>query len=101
MSADTTISHNPLLQGSGLPPFTEIKPEQIIPTFNELLAELDQQLTTLEADVQPTWSSLVEPLEKLTEQLYWSWGIVTHLMGVKNSPELRTAFEAVQPQVVQ
>jgi oligopeptidase A len=101
MSADTTISHNPLLQGSGLPPFTEIKPEQIIPTFNELLAELDQQLTTLEANVQPNWSSLVEPLEKLTERLYWSWGIVTHLMGVKNSPELRAAFEAVQPQVVQ
>jgi oligopeptidase A len=101
MSADTTISHNPLLQGSGLPLFTEIKPEQIVPTFNELLAELGQQLTTLEANVQPTWSSLVEPLEKLTERLYWSWGIVTHLMGVKNSPELRAAFEAVQPQVVQ
>ncbi|MEA5505671.1 M3 family metallopeptidase [Halotia wernerae UHCC 0503] len=101
MSATVNISQNPLLKGSGLPTFTDIQPEQIVPAFNELLAELDQQLTDLEANLQPTWSGLVEPLEELTERLTWSWGIVNHLMGVKNSPELRTAYETVQPQVVQ
>lgn len=101
MSAIATISQNPLLQGLGLPPFTEIKPEQVEPAFSQLLAELNKQLTILEANVQPTWSGLVEPLEKLTEKLYWSWGILNHLMGVKNSPKLRDAYEAVQPQVVQ
>ncbi|MDP5339413.1 MAG: M3 family metallopeptidase, partial [Nodularia sp. (in: cyanobacteria)] len=101
MSANVTISQNPLLQGSGLPPFGEIQPEHIVPAFTELLAELDHKLTTLEANIQPTWSGLVEPLEKLTEQLNWSWGIVSHLMGVNNSPELREAYETVQPQVVQ
>ncbi|PHM06189.1 M3 family metallopeptidase [Nostoc sp. 'Peltigera malacea cyanobiont' DB3992] len=101
MSASTIISDNPLLQGTGLPPFTEIKPERVVPAFNQLLAELDQQLATLEASVQPTWSDLVEPLEKLTERLTWSWGTVNHLMGVKNSPELREAHEIVQPLVVQ
>jgi len=92
---------NPLLQGSGLPPFAEIKPEAVEPAFNLLVAELYQQLGDLEANVQPTWSGLVEPLERLTERLFWSWGILNHLMGVKNSPELRTAYETVQPQVVQ
>jgi oligopeptidase A len=101
MSKNAIISNNPLLKGSGLPPFGEIKAEQVVPAFNQLLAELDQELTTLEASVQPTWSSLVEPLEKLTERLYWSWGVVNHLMGVKNSSELRQAYETVQPQVVQ
>ncbi len=101
MSANVTISDNPLLIGSGLPPFAEIQPQQVIPAFNQLLVELDQQLTTLEANLQPTWSGLVAPLERLTEQLSWSWGIVNHLMGVKNSPELRAAHETVQPQVVQ
>ncbi|MFM7371275.1 MAG: M3 family metallopeptidase, partial [Sphaerospermopsis kisseleviana] len=48
-----------------------------------------------------TWTGLVEPLEKLTEKLYWSWGILNHLMGVKNSPDLRIAYQKVQPQVVQ
>ncbi|BCL34686.1 M3 family metallopeptidase [Nostoc sp. MS1] len=101
MSANPTITHNPLLKGSGLPPFTEIRPEQVEPAFQALLAELEQELTTLEANVKPTWDGLVEPLEKLSERLTWSWSVVNHLMGVKNSPELRTAYEAVQPGVVQ
>ncbi|MEJ1931809.1 M3 family metallopeptidase [Nostoc sp. NIES-2111] len=101
MSANPTITHNPLLKGSGLPPFTEIQPEQVEPAFQALLAELEQELATLETNVKPTWNGLVEPLEKLSERLTWSWGIVNHLMGVKNSPELRTAHEAVQPGVVQ
>ncbi|OUL23389.1 peptidase M3 [Nostoc sp. T09] len=101
MNANATISQNPLLKGAGLPPFTEVKPEQVVPAFQQLLAELDAELATIETNVQPTWSGLVEPLDKLTERLSWSWGIVNHLMGVKNSPELREAFEAVQPEVVQ
>ncbi|MEC4814112.1 MAG: M3 family metallopeptidase [Scytonema sp. PMC 1069.18] len=101
MSETATISSNPLLKGSGLPAFVEIKPEQVVPAFNQLLAQLDKEFTTLEANVKPTWSDLVEPLENLTERLTWSWGIVNHLMGVKNSPELREAYQTVQPQVVQ
>ncbi|HLO87231.1 MAG TPA: M3 family metallopeptidase [Nostocaceae cyanobacterium] len=101
MSAIATIYQNPLLQGKGLPPFTEIKPEDVEPAFNQLIAEVEQELSKLEANVQPTWSDLVEPLENLTERLFWSWRIVNHLMGVKNSPELRTTYEKVQPQVVQ
>jgi oligopeptidase A len=60
-----------------------------------------RNLLALEAKVTPTWSGLVEPLERLGERLTWSWGVVSHLMGVKNSPELREAYETVQPQVVQ
>ncbi|BAZ28649.1 oligopeptidase A [Cylindrospermum sp. NIES-4074] len=101
MSATATISQNPLLQGFGLPPFADIKPELVEPAFTQLLGELNKQLTGLEANLQPTWDGLVEPLEKLTERLSWSWGILNHLMAVKNSPELRTAYENIQPQVVQ
>ncbi|MBD2514764.1 M3 family metallopeptidase [Nostoc sp. FACHB-973] len=101
MSASTILFDNPLLQGTGLPPFAEIKPERVVPAFNQLLAELDQQLAALEANVEPTWEGLVQPLEKLTERLTWSWGAVNHLMGVKNSPELREAHETIQPQVIQ
>ncbi|MEA5619704.1 M3 family metallopeptidase [Cronbergia sp. UHCC 0137] len=101
MSATATIYQNPLLQGRGLPPFADIKPDKVESAFSQLLAELETQLITLEANVQPTWKDLVEPLDKITERLSWSWGILNHLMGVKNSPELRTAYEKVQPQVVQ
>ena len=61
MSATTTISENPLLQGVGLPPFAEIKPERVEPALTNCWQNLSKQLATLEANVQPTWSGLVEP----------------------------------------
>jgi oligopeptidase A len=100
-NATVTVTDNPLLIGKGLPPFEAIKPEHVVPAMRQLLTELDEELTVLERQVTPTWSGLVEPLDRLGERLTWSWGIVSHLMGVKNSPELREAFETVQPQVVQ
>ena len=98
---NATVTDNPLLIGKGLPPFEKITPEQVVPAITQLLAELDAELANLEASVTPTWSGLVEPLTQIEERLTWSWGIVGHLMGVKNSPELREAYESVQPKVVQ
>jgi oligopeptidase A len=92
---------NPLLQGQGLPPFADLHPEQVVPAITELLSQVNAELTQLEANLIPTWAGLVEPLDRLTERIGWSWSIVGHLMGVKNSPELRTAYEQMQPQVVQ
>ncbi|MGL6283575.1 MAG: M3 family metallopeptidase, partial [Microcoleaceae cyanobacterium] len=96
----TTSTYNPLLIGKGLPPFQEIIPAHVEPGMNSLLTELENELTELENNLQPTWSGLVEPLEEITDRIKWSWGIVGHLMGVKNSPELRAAHDQVQPQVV-
>jgi oligopeptidase A len=101
MIANATVTNNPLLIGKGLPPFDAIQPEHIVPAMTQLLAELEEELADLEANVTPTWSGLVEPLDRLTERLTWSWGVVGHLMGVKNSPELREAYETVQPKMVQ
>lgn len=101
MIADTTRADKPLLRGKGLPPFAMIEADAVVPEMTQLLDELDAELASLEANVQPTWEGLVEPLQLLEERLTWSWGIVNHLMGVKNSPELRKAHETVQPKVVQ
>lgn len=101
MTNTTTVINNPLLIGKGLPPFEEIKIEQVIPAITQLLEELEGEFTTLEKTIKPTWEGLVEPLEQLTERLHWSWGIVGHLMSVKNSPELREAYEKMQHSVVQ
>ncbi len=92
---------NPLLIGKGLPPFPEIKPEHVIPAIAQLLEEASTGLTNLEANVQPTWSGLVEPLDRLTERIGWGWGAVEHLLSVKNSAELREAHKSVQPQVIE
>lgn len=101
MNANVTVTKKPLLIGKGLPPFESIKSEDVVSAMTELLDELSQELSNLEATVKPTWNDLVEPLQKLVDHLSWSWGIVGHLMGVKNSPELRKAHDTVQPKVVE
>ncbi|BAU42655.1 M3 family metallopeptidase [Leptolyngbya sp. O-77] len=91
---------NPLLAGKGLPPFDQIRPEHVVPAMTELLDKATDALTHLETNTEPTWEGLIEPLEALTEPVFWAWGVVNHLMGVKNSPELREAQESMQPEVV-
>lgn len=99
------MSNNPLLGGEGLPPFDLIQVSMVEPAIATLLAELTSQLQTLEAQLTaqpfPTWQDLVPPLEQIGDRLSWTWGIISHLQGVKNSPELRQAYQAVQPQVIE
>ena len=101
MKNSMVVTKNTLLIGKGLPPFESIKSEDVVPAITELLIELEQELINLEGTVKPTWNDLVEPLQKLEDRLTWSWGIVGHLMGVKNSPELRKAYNEIQPKVVE
>lgn len=101
MKNSMVVTKNTLLIGQGLPPFESIKSEDVVPAITELLIELEQELINLEGTVKPTWNDLVEPLQKLEDRLTWSWGILGHLMGVKNSPELRKAYNEIQPKVVE
>ncbi len=94
------MNQNPLLIGQGLPPFSEIKPEHVVPAVTQLLEKLETAVTELENNITPTWGDFIEPLTRLEERLSWTWGVVGHLMSVKNSPELRTAYETMQPHVV-
>jgi oligopeptidase A len=94
------IVNNPLLIGQGLPPFERIHSDHVVPAITQLLAESEASLSQLETQLTPTWAGLVEPLEQIVDRLTWSWGIVGHLMGVKNSPDLRQAYETMQPEAV-
>ena len=91
---------SPLLDTSPLPRFDAIKPEHVAPGIHALLAELGSQLDTLERDATPTWSGLVEPLERIDDEFSYRWRIVTHLMGVSDSDALRAAYSAVEPHLV-
>ena len=101
MKNNMVVTKNTLLIGKGLPPFESIKSEDVVPAITGLLIELEEELINLETTVKPTWNDLVEPLQKLEDRLTWTWGIVGHLMGVKNSPELRKAYNEIQPKVVE
>jgi len=92
---------NPLLQPATLPRFDQIRPEHVVPAIRHLLDELETDLEQIEADLQPTWDHLVAPLERLEDRLTSVWGVVGHLMGVKNNEALRQAQQEVQGEVVQ
>ena len=96
-----STNENPLLEKAAYPAFDRIGAEHVAPAMRQILAELDAGLENLEAHAQPTWEGLVEPLERLGDRLRVTWGIVGHLMGVKNSEALRSAYEDMQPAVVQ
>ena len=94
---------NPLLtlKTYAPPPFEDIRPEHVEPAIRELVGDVEQALADFEESVEPTWSSLVEDMTRRFEPLRLAWGAVGHLIGVRNSPELRQAHEAVQPAVVE
>jgi oligopeptidase A len=96
-----TASANPLLDSSALPRFDAIAPEHVEPGIRSLVAELGAGFDRLEAEVTPTWEGAIEPLERLQDRLGFSWGVVGHLMGVRNAEALRAAHAAVQPTVVE
>ena len=109
MSGSTKVVASPLLMGKGLPAFGAITAAQVEEHIPELLSLLNAELDVLEAVLCQAlgaarlldWAEVMDPLQRLGEQLRWSWGVVGHLNGVCNSPELRLAHAGQQAAVVQ
>jgi oligopeptidase A len=104
VSQDPKSTANPFLaEGAAdrLPPFESLQPSHIEPAIRVLAERVAAGLPDLEAKATPTWKGTIAALEALTEPLFTAWGVVQHLMGVGNSPELRAAHDAVQKDVVQ
>ena len=105
----TTLQSPPaLLAGEGLPRFEAITPDQVRAHIPELLNGLQAELERVETDLAAagaasrplSWAEVMDPLQRLGERLRWSWGVVSHLNGVCNSPELREAHASQQAAVV-
>ncbi|MFC3107094.1 M3 family metallopeptidase [Undibacterium arcticum] len=95
---------NPLLDFSDLPRFDLIKPEHVTPAIDSVLAQNRALVARLEAPADPqsiSWDNFVAPLEDATEQLSRAWGVVSHLNGVADTPELRAAYNENQPKVTE
>ena len=102
--SSSTAALPEILRGEGLPNFQAITPEAVSAHIPQLIEELDAELTSLEKQLSSalesgtplSWSAVMDPLQRLGERLRWSWGVVSHLNGVCNSPELREAHAAQQ-----
>ena len=93
---------NPLLQNNVLPAFSEIQPEYVEPALNQVLNQAKQTVEDLMSNItQPTWETLVLPMEALDATIDHVWSPVSHLNSVMNSDELRVAYNACLPKLSQ
>ncbi|MDW5501850.1 oligopeptidase A [Pseudomonas lundensis] len=89
---------NPLLTPFSLPPFSAIRPEDIVPAVQSALADCTAAVERVVAQPGPfTWDNLCQPLAESDDRLSRIWSPVGHLNSVKNSPELRAAYEQALP----
>ncbi|RLN61236.1 hypothetical protein BBJ29_001605 [Phytophthora kernoviae] len=89
-----------------LPPFERLQLSEIEPAVTNATAEYTKDLRKLEAKLTNAgknvqWSDVVDPLEVQGDALGRMWGIVGHLMSVRNSEELRAVHDKLQQLVIQ
>ena len=93
---------NALLDFSDLPLFDRITPQDVAPAMDVLLERANQALETVTApDFPARWDAIAKVLDVATEQLGRSWGAVSHLNSVADTPELRAAYNAALPRVTE
>jgi oligopeptidase A len=91
---------NPLLDFSGLPRYTSVRPEHVGPAIDQLLAENHALIARLTAKgTAASWNEFADPLENANERLWRAWGVVAHLHAVDDNPAIRDAYNANLPKV--
>lgn len=88
---------NPLLAETDLPLFSQIKPEHIQPAITQLIQENRHTVEQVLKQSHFTWENFIQPLTESGDRLHKAWSPVSHLNAVKNTPELREAYQACLP----
>lgn len=100
MNHKDLLQNNPLMKREGIPLFDQIKVEHIVPAMNATLEQLETELSRIETNIIPTWEGLCQPLEDLDIHFEYTWGVINHLISVKNSDALRQAYQEILPKVI-
>ncbi len=105
MTAD--IVDKVLFKCEGLPNFNQFTPQRIEKEFPVLLEKLNSDFNDIEAEFSSLtnnedldWVKVMNPLNKINEELRWSWGVISHLNSVKNSEQLRNVYAKFLPNVI-
>jgi len=96
------IAGNSLLDFTGLPRFDRIQPTDVTPAIDQLLTEARGVVSRITAsDAGVTWDSVIEPLNEATDRLARSWGVVSHMNAVVDTPELREQYNLNLPKLTE
>ena len=92
--------NNPLLNLTGLPPFSALRPDHVEPAIDTLLQGCREQIQQLlDANQRYTWDNLIQPIEDVEDRLDRAWSPVSHMNSVVNSDALRDAYNACLPKL--
>ena len=92
---------NPLLNNANtLPRWNDIDATHVAAAIEFLLEKSRYEIKQrLNKGAPFTWENFAQPLEELADELNSAWAPISHLHGVKNSPELRAEYEKAQQQL--
>jgi oligopeptidase A len=96
-TAPAGAADNPLLADTLLPRFDLIRPEHAVPALSRLIAQQRARVAQIEALTEPSFDTVVEPLEELRHRFGKVWSPVGHLNAVMNSEPLRAAYNECLP----
>src|SRR6516225_2908716 len=85
---------NPLLEIQFRIPFDQFRAECVEPAIDQLLSAAAARLEETIASDRP-----LHALDTMTERLDYAMNVIRHLESVATTPELRAAYNAVQPKV--
>ncbi|MBO1110204.1 oligopeptidase A, partial [Plesiomonas shigelloides] len=91
-------SSTPLLSFAGLPPVSQIERQHVLPAVEQAMADCRAEVErVLSQDTPYTWANLCEPLAEVNDRRSRLWSPVGQLNAVKNSPEVREAYQQCLP----
>ncbi|QWE27850.1 M3 family metallopeptidase [Polynucleobacter sp. AM-7D1] len=101
LQASADLQQNPLISfGRGICDYSQVKSSDIKPAIDFLLAQAEKAVAlAIDPKTPASWNELLEPLEDATESLSRSWGVISHLNSVADTPELRAAYGEMIPKV--
>lgn len=81
-----------------LPVFSAVNPASVKADIEALLNKNRERINSLVANTtQPTWANFIAPMQEWDDELAKAWSPIGHLNSVKNSDELREAYNACLP----
>ncbi|MEM6279674.1 MAG: M3 family peptidase, partial [Verrucomicrobiota bacterium] len=95
---------HPYLQDDFHIRWSSLVPEAIVQDIELALEEAQKKIDDLCGEfnsIELTFENTLLALEKSTESLSQAWGLVGHLDSVRNSDELREAYNVMLPKVTQ
>ncbi|USZ14483.1 M3 family metallopeptidase [Moraxella sp. FZFQ2102] len=92
---------NPLLDFYGLPKYSQIKANDVVPAIEFLIEQSKSQIAQVVANPAPNWQSYYFGLFDTDDKLSKAWGAVANLHALRNDDALRDAYAKAQQSLTE